>query len=182
VRTQIYWISEISPGRLGIAARPRGGEWLEDEVRGWRRAGVDTVVSLLTPEEIEELNLQEEETHCKKEGIDYHWLPFPDRGLPTSPASVHELAKALNTVLLQGKTVAVHCRQGIGRSSVIVAAVLISSGDDPALAVRRIEKARGRPVPDTEEQLAWIHSYSEAAQDPARPTAVPATPPPAART
>lgn len=33
-------------------ARPRAGEWLEDEIAGWRAQSVDIVVSLLEPAEI----------------------------------------------------------------------------------------------------------------------------------
>ena len=39
------------PGRLAIVPRPRGGDWLEDEVRAWREAGVDIVVSALEADE-----------------------------------------------------------------------------------------------------------------------------------
>ena len=34
-------------GRLAIMARPRAGDWLEDEISGWRAQGVEIVVSLL---------------------------------------------------------------------------------------------------------------------------------------
>jgi hypothetical protein len=30
MRSPIYWIENPSPGRLGIMARPRSGEWLDD--------------------------------------------------------------------------------------------------------------------------------------------------------
>jgi len=33
----ICWIAWQSPGRLGIMARPRAGDWLEDEIGGWQR-------------------------------------------------------------------------------------------------------------------------------------------------
>ena len=33
----LFWITGPWRGRLAIATRPRGGEWLGDEIRGWRR-------------------------------------------------------------------------------------------------------------------------------------------------
>ncbi|WP_298333534.1 hypothetical protein [Asticcacaulis sp.] len=44
----MFWIEAPSllPGRLGIAARPRAGDWLEDEINGWRSASVDMVVTV----------------------------------------------------------------------------------------------------------------------------------------
>ena len=49
--TELHWVDGPWPGKLAMAARPRGGEWLQDELEGWRLAGVHTILSLLTPEE-----------------------------------------------------------------------------------------------------------------------------------
>ena len=70
------------------------------------------------------------------------------------------LIKELDLALGSGKRVAVHCRQGIGRSGLITAALLIASGDDPETVWEQIEQSRGRPVPDTDEQRAWVKSFS----------------------
>ncbi len=48
----IYWIKEFQGNQLGTMARPRGGEWLEDEVISWKQAGVQGVASGLTHEEM----------------------------------------------------------------------------------------------------------------------------------
>ena len=33
----LVWIRGDWPGHLAVVKRPRGGDWLEDEVDGWRR-------------------------------------------------------------------------------------------------------------------------------------------------
>ena len=38
--TKLYWISGPWAGKLAIAARPRGGDWLEDEIRDWKNGGI----------------------------------------------------------------------------------------------------------------------------------------------
>ena len=53
--TKLYWIEGPWPGRLAILPRPRGGEWLEDEVQLWQQSGLDVVLSLLTHEEIAQM-------------------------------------------------------------------------------------------------------------------------------
>lgn len=156
MKTEVYWVPGPWPGRLGILLRPRGGEWLVDEVRSWRAAGLDVVTSLLTPAEVAELDLQEEAALSREEGVEYHAFPIPDYSVPRSRQDLAELVSRLEAALEAGKSVAVHCRQGIGRSSLLVASVLVSRGEDPEESFRRIEKARGRPVPDTSEQREWV--------------------------
>jgi protein-tyrosine phosphatase len=152
----VYWVPGPWPGRLGVVPRPRGGDWLADEVHSWRASGLDVVTSLLTPDEAVELDLREEEAHSRKEGLEFLSFPIPDYSVPGSRKEMAELVRRLEGALAAGKNVAVHCRQGIGRSSVVVASLLVAAGEKPDEAFRRIEKARGRPVPDTAEQREWV--------------------------
>ena len=50
----LYWIDREGV-RLGIMPRPRGNDWLSDDLRLLRQAGVDVIVSALTALEAEEL-------------------------------------------------------------------------------------------------------------------------------
>jgi protein-tyrosine phosphatase len=158
--TQLFWIDGPWPGKLALAARPRGGEWLEDEIAGWRREGIDAVLSLLTPEEELDLGLQEEAAQTRTQGIEFRTFPIEDRQVPRSPS---ELAKALESVerdLNGGRNVVVHCRQGVGRSGLVGACLLIAHGLDAQAAVEKLTVARGVPVPETAEQRRWIDYYA----------------------
>lgn len=163
MKAQVYWVPGPWPGRLGILPRPSGGDWLVDEVRSWKAAGLDIVISLLTPEEVSEYKLQEEEARAREEGLEIHVFPIPDYGVPSSREALADLVGRLERALKSGKNVGVHCFQGIGRSPLLVASVLVSAGEDPNEAFRRIEKARGRPVPDTAEQREWVARMASAA-------------------
>ncbi len=153
---QIYWVTGPWSGRLGISGRPRGGDWLEDEVQGWRNAGVDVVASLLTGEEEAELELTEEGRLAGMHGIRFISFPVLDRGVPKSLPATIALLSDVRKALATGQTVAIHCRQGIGRSALIAAGTLINSGIEPAAALEMVRSARGLPVPETAEQRAWI--------------------------
>ena len=155
-----YWIAGPWTGRLAIVPRPRGGDWLEEEVRSWREAGLDVVVSLLTQNENTEFELNQEEFLCRAQGIQFYAYPIPDRGVPASQKATTDLVRKLETALEAGKSVAVHCRQGIGRSSLIAALLLVSAGIDPEAALAQIHQARGCTVPDTTEQRNWIKSFA----------------------
>jgi len=56
----IYWIEAVTQGRLAILGRPRSGDWLSDEIGGWKTAGLTHVVSLLEAHEVRDLDLARE--------------------------------------------------------------------------------------------------------------------------
>jgi len=152
----VYWISNFVNGGLGVMARPRGGDWLEDEIKSLKRSGVDTVVSLLEGCEVTELGLSSEPALCRDNDLEYLSFPIADRHTPSSGASAASLIRAVAQAVSAGKRVVIHCRNGIGRSTMIGAAVLVALGTTPESAFKLIAEARGRPVPDTEEQEGWV--------------------------
>jgi hypothetical protein len=113
---KVHWIEALLAGRLAIVPRPRAGDWLNDEIAGWRAEGIDLVVSLLEPEEVAELDLRGEASVCDEHAIEFVSFPVPDRGVPSSRLAVSALARLLALRVSQGGTAAIHCRAGIGRS------------------------------------------------------------------
>src|SRR5687768_10191990 len=114
--TKLYWVEGPWPGRLALAARPRGGEWLEDEITSWGRAGVNTVVSLLMPEEENDLELAPEASIVQGKGMRFLSFPIPDRQVPDSESKLTAALGKLEAELAAGRNVVLHCRQGIGRT------------------------------------------------------------------
>ena len=66
--------------------------------------------------------------------------------------------------IASGKSVAIHCRAGIGRSTTLAACVLILLGVNGEVALDMIAAARGLEVPETEAQRQWILGFCEAAR------------------
>lgn len=145
---------------MAILTRPRGGDWLEDEVEGWRDAGIQIIVSLLEAHEADDLELKSEREFAEARGIRFVSFPIPDRGVPSSKTATLGLLSKLDTALEEGKNVGVHCRQGIGRSALIAASLLIGTGMSPAQAIATVSSARGVKVPETPEQLQWIRQIA----------------------
>jgi protein-tyrosine phosphatase len=158
--TEFYWVDGPWPGRLAMAARPRGGDWLADEMASWRRAGIEAVFSLLTAEEEHELDLKAEAEDAQTQGIEFISFPIPDREVPNSEAAMASALENLDRTLSSGKNVVVHCRQGIGRTGLVAACLLVSKGLAPDAAVTTVSSARGMAVPETPEQRRWIDHYA----------------------
>lgn len=159
MRPALFTISRAGRGRLSTVARPRGGDWLSDEFGDLATAGVNVVVSLLSDAEAAELDLRHEADAAEAAGIEFHRLPTPDRQVPDRDATL-ALGRLLVQRLDAGASVAVHCRQGIGRSSTLAAAVLVLEGADAADTWNRVSAARGLPVPDTNEQRDFINTLT----------------------
>ena len=66
MQVKIYWIAHVQLGRLAIMPRPRGGDWLEDEIHALRESKVDIIVSLLEPDEAVEFELEPEAACCRR--------------------------------------------------------------------------------------------------------------------
>jgi protein-tyrosine phosphatase len=149
---QPFWITE----RIAIVPRPRGGDWLDDEVTALRAAGIDVLVSMLEESEAEELGLAEEVVAAFKAGVLFLNFPIPDRRVPPDKQAFADFLEALESLITGGKRIGIHCRACIGRSSVLAASLLVRSGIPEQEVWQRIEAARGMSVPDTAEQRRWV--------------------------
>lgn len=152
----VYPIDGPWPGQLAIVPRPRGGEWLDDELQALKKLGFDLVVSLLTNQESEGLGISSEGQAAGKYGLEFQSFPIPDLGVPHSSIAARDFLGRLLEALRAGKKVAIHCRQGIGRSGLIAASLLVMAGVEPIVALRKASAARGLQVPETSEQHDWV--------------------------
>lgn len=159
--SRLHWIATESSGRLAIMARPRADGWLETDVDSWKTARLDEVISLLEPEEVSELGLRTEGKTCRERGIVFFSFPIPDRAVP-DVRETQKIARRVAGDVAGGRSVAIHCRAGIGRSSLVAACVLVCLGIEPSEALGLIRDARGVPVPDTDEQRDWITAFGRA--------------------
>jgi protein-tyrosine phosphatase len=158
--TELHWVEGPWPGKLAVSARPRGGDWLDEELASWRKSGVDEVVSLLTPDEAENLGLQDESVHSWDTGMRFRSFPIVDRWIPESKKDALRLIESIDAALAAGSNISIHCRQGIGRTGLIAASLLVARGILPDDAFERISQARGVAVPETEGQRTWVEELA----------------------
>lgn len=161
MKTPLYWIPGPWRGRLATAPRPRGGDWLDDEIAAWKADGITIVVSTLTKGEATHLDLDLEGEACEAADIEFRSFPIPDVTVPDSIRKVRDFLLPIESKLATGDGVVAHCRMGIGRSSTLAACLLILAGVSPDEAFTRICDARGCTVPDTPEQRRWVEKFAK---------------------
>ncbi|WP_405614204.1 MULTISPECIES: tyrosine protein phosphatase [unclassified Streptomyces] len=154
MRPSLFTVDLPGPGQLSTMAKPRGMDWLADEMNALSTAGVDILVCALTRLELDELGLETEDQEAAAAGLQFVAIPIPDRTVPDLPTVLPTL-RNLAERLREGAHIVTHCRFGIGRASLLAAALLILNGVDPETAWSRLEQARGLAVPDTAEQREW---------------------------
>jgi protein-tyrosine phosphatase len=151
----LYPIPAPAPGRFAIMPRPRGAGRLSASLGALRSAGFDVLVCLLPRWERWMFGLAREPVAAAEAGLDFRELPIRDHGVPDRDRA-GPLLDALAADLRAGRHVVVHCRGGIGRSSVVAAALLVRLGIPVDEAWATIATARGRRVPETAAQRRWV--------------------------
>ncbi|MGD9804461.1 MAG: hypothetical protein AB7E81_18095 [Hyphomicrobiaceae bacterium] len=152
----IYWIDTPLRGRLAVVARPRGA----DHVSMLKAAGVDTLVSLLEPDEAVEVGLAKEADWCAQAGVEFLQLPIADHGVPSGFRMIEGAMLELAAHLRAGRGVAAHCYAGLGRSPLLAASVLIHHGWSDGEAIEVVSAARGCMVPEMDTQHLWLLKFA----------------------
>jgi len=90
------------------------------------------------------------------------FLSFPilERHVPESESIFTQALEWLTAELAGGRNLVLNCRQGIGRTGLVAASLLLTERFDADAAVRQISTARGIPVPETPEQRRWLDRYA----------------------
>jgi protein-tyrosine phosphatase len=137
---EIFWIGDDPQMRLAIVLRPRGLDWLDDELLRMKRNGINVLISLLEDDEAFELGLSEERLKAFQLEMTFLSFSIPDRHVPAKVAAFRDFIAGLAGRVRQGEAVGVHCRGSIGRASITSACTLIHLGWEPSDALDAIEK------------------------------------------
>ncbi len=155
----VLWIEGDPKVKLAIVLKPRGDEWLRDDLLQIRRDGVGTLVSMLEPQEAIWLGLGDEGQLAEELGMQFLSFPIPDVHVPSNRATFSTFVAGLADRLRSGEHIGLHCRGSVGRAPLTAACTLVQLGWTAKNAIAAIQAARGFPIPDTEEQLRWILNY-----------------------
>lgn len=152
------------PGLIGISSCPGMSTFstldlyddrIDADLQNIKNWGASVIVTLLEIRELAMLGIAD--LPGKALALNLLWLHLPIRnmGLPDSlfEESWKWAGPRLLELLREGQRVLIHCKEGIGRSGIVAARLLIESGVDPASAVKIVRKARpGSLMLDSHEE------------------------------
>jgi protein-tyrosine phosphatase len=155
-----YW---VRPGQL--LAGPYPGGWGENRARERLRAllaaGVDLFVDLTESSERDSYEpLLNEEAARLNRRVSHIRLSIPDMDVPPAEEMVRIL-DTIDSALIEGKMVYVHCMGGIGRTGTVVGCFLVRHGMTGDNALREIARLLHDGSPETIEQRAMITNWRE---------------------
>lgn len=155
----------VGAGSISIMARPIGRTDLVAQMQLLVESGYHHIVSLLEPDEARNTGLALEAEVAKQVGLKFTGFPVPDYSVPESVVDFHTLIRALHAKVTSGQHVIVHCFGGVGRSSLLVAGVLVHNGMAPEQALQHLTTRGNRSVPETVEQRLWFLQHATEPQN-----------------
>jgi atypical dual specificity phosphatase len=138
--------SWIDKPRLAAMARPRSA----DDLAWLRKNGLQVLVSLTED--------RPRKAWSDEAGI----LVFHEAMEDMEPPTQAQLGRAVSAIahgLQLGMGVAVHCGAGLGRTGVVIAAWMVSTGLSPDEAIARVRRMRPNSV-ETREQEEAIREFA----------------------
>ncbi len=154
----------LENGSIIMMPKPPGGIQLKAYIEFLKSLEVDCVVSLLQQQESEQFSLTQEGNNCRENNIAFVNFPIQDHSVPQFFLPFNQLIEKLSQALNKNKIIAIHCYAGIGRTGITAASLLIKNGVQVDIALMDLSKARGLRVPETLEQITWLHRHSEQLQ------------------
>jgi len=152
---------EFLNGSINLMPKPPGGDQLLDYMEYLHHKDIQILVSLLQFDEINSYSLVNEGSCCKEFDIEFINFQIKDHDVPQFFLPFNQLIDKLANDIKSGKNIAIHCYAGIGRTGITAASILIKLGQQVDSALINLSQTRGLRVPETLEQISWLHRHAE---------------------
>ena len=122
---------------------------------------ISLLVCLLEEWELESFHMGKLFPKAHALGMETLHVAIKDGGVPRERAPIVALVTHILTTLRGGRNVLVHCRGGVGRTGLVVAACLIETGRDADAAIALVRAARKDTV-EPGRQERWLREHARA--------------------
>ena len=126
------------------------------------QAGAEALVTLMPDEELARNGASQLPTLCAERGMHWFHLPVADEQVPQDDfdqAWAQSCAR-IGELLQDGRSVAVHCKGGSGRTGLIAARILIDCGVPREEAVAKVRTLRPKAIQHP-AHAGWIAQFGQ---------------------
>ena len=166
-----YW---VVPGRLLAGEHPGSASraLAMERLKRFLEAGVSCFIDLTRPEEAPAYEAYLPFATPSGRRIAYLREPLPDHDVPADRESMTRILRLIEDALAAGHVVYVHCRAGVGRSSMVAGCWLAEHRPGEVDVIETLQtlwrqSARSRVwsvVPETDDQVDFIRNWRGTAQ------------------
>lgn len=150
----------LAPGQLFVDSTTVYDRDLVSDLNRLRQVyGINQLVCLLEPEELDSLGISHLLAETEATGMTTEWLPISDEGVPDSMPEFAELVERVVQTVSSGSSVVIHCRGGRGRTGMLAACCLVQLGHDPELAIQTVQQIRTGAL-QAENKRQYIHQFA----------------------
>ncbi len=133
----------IAPGKKGTMLGRSHNRDLNADFARLTAERVNTVVNMMEAHEEARWQMHGYDEAAQRAGLNVRHFPVVDVNVPSDPAAFAALVEEIYAQLQEGETVVAHCLGGLGRSGMLVACLLVRSGEFGADdAIRFVRKKR----------------------------------------
>jgi protein-tyrosine phosphatase len=152
------------PGRLIFTPCPGSKDSsLASALDTLKAAGAEALITLMPASELEQNQAGELPALCAERDLEWFHLPVADEQVPLDDfAAAWAKARArIDTLLNEGRSIAIHCKGGSGRTGLIAARILIDRGLSRAEAVALVQALRPKAIQHP-AHAAWLAQFDAA--------------------
>lgn len=170
---RVDWVpTGLWPGRLGLTFAPgkKGGSVyqpgvvhdrdLRADMQVLAQSGATVIAPLIEDSEFRLLGIDGYHNAARDSGLMVAPCPIPDRGAPADARTFAAYLDELMTHLLDGRSVVVHCRGGLGRAGLTAACLLVQGGMDALEAIRLVRETRSPHAVETAAQEKFVADFA----------------------
>lgn len=123
-------------------------------------AGAEALITLMPAGELEQNQATELPALCAARKLEWFHLPVADEQVPLADFD-HAWAQErerIQTLLGEGRSIAIHCKGGSGRTGLIAARILIERGLPCSEAVVRVQALRPKAIQHP-AHVGWLEQF-----------------------
>ena len=117
---------------------------LDQDLAAIKNWGAAALVTLVEDYELEILCVEQLPQKAQAMGLEWHHLPIMNRDAPYPEFEEKWVVSGqrLREQLRKGQRIVLHCKNGLGRTGMIAARLLVELGESPDSAIKRVRAAR----------------------------------------